>query len=141
MTILGQQLNSDPTGLWLTEFWNRGIRNVWSVEGSAPGPGPTLTPDLASPDGSLGSRAGTDWALPLNGVELQGPRTEVPGRGAPLVRLKDGVLRLVASRTGIYPDGWMGATAAFNQFDVTAPGRLTRVALPSLRSHPGGGRG
>ena len=34
----GQKI-TDPNGLWLLEFWNRSIQRVWSLDGSAPGPG------------------------------------------------------------------------------------------------------
>ena len=34
-TYLGQQIGVDD-GLWLTEFWNRSIKNVWTLDGSAP---------------------------------------------------------------------------------------------------------
>src|SRR5262249_43979082 len=43
---IGQQM-ADPNGEWLLEFWNPHsmIGRVWSLDGTAPGPGPTLTPD------------------------------------------------------------------------------------------------
>ena len=44
---LGQRL-TDFNGLWQMEFWNRSIKHIWSTDGSAPGPGPTLTPDLVN---------------------------------------------------------------------------------------------
>ena len=34
MVALGQQV-TDPTGIWLTEFWNRSVKKVWSTDGSA----------------------------------------------------------------------------------------------------------
>jgi len=52
---LGQQIN-DPQGIWLMEFWNRGLSYVWSLDGTAPPPGRLapgyVTPD-AQPDGTL----------------------------------------------------------------------------------------
>ena len=36
---LGQQM-SDQNGEWLLEFWNRSIKAVWSLDGTAQGPGP-----------------------------------------------------------------------------------------------------
>ena len=42
---LGQRL-TDYNGLWQMEFWNRSLDHVWSTDGSAPGPGPVVTPDL-----------------------------------------------------------------------------------------------
>ena len=51
VTYLGQEIK-DPNGLWLTEFWNRSLKHVDSLDGSAPGPGPTYAPNL-----DLGRRA------------------------------------------------------------------------------------
>ena len=48
VTYLGQQV-VDPNGIHLLEFWNRSIKNVWTLDGTAPGPGPTVSPDLARP--------------------------------------------------------------------------------------------
>jgi hypothetical protein len=129
VTVLGQSLGVDPTVLWLTEFWNRSIVHVWSVDGSAPGPGPTLTPDLTSIDGTLSSNAGTDYALALNGVDLVGEPVASMGP-AQLVRLKGGVLRLRSSFTGVGEGAWTGPLAAYNQFDVE-PGEA-RVAVVTL---------
>jgi len=50
VVVLGQQMNDDPTGVYLTEFFNRSVKKVWSTDGTAPGPGAILTPDLASAD-------------------------------------------------------------------------------------------
>ena len=48
VTYLGQALGSNyDFGLGLTEFWNRSVDNIWTLDGSSPGPGPGLTPDLA----------------------------------------------------------------------------------------------
>src|SRR5437764_10267742 len=52
VTYLGQLL-TDDNQLWLTEFWNRSLRHVASLDGSAPGPGPTTAPGLADTDGTL----------------------------------------------------------------------------------------
>lgn len=119
VTALGQQ-TTDPTGVWQTEFWNRSLVNVWSVDGSAPGPGPTLTPDLAAPDGTLTSPPGTDYALTYNGVELQGP--VVARIGSTILYRLDGPLKLSSSQTGVYSDGWMGEEAAYNRFAVAGDG-------------------
>ena len=40
--------SSTRTALQLTEFWNRSIDHVDSLDGTAPGPGPTVTPTLIS---------------------------------------------------------------------------------------------
>ena len=38
---LGQNINTGAAlGIWLTEFWNRSLKHVWSLDGTAPGLGP-----------------------------------------------------------------------------------------------------
>ena len=113
VTYLGQQVR-DANGVQLTEFWNRSLVKVWSVDGSAPGPGPTLTPDLARPDGSLTPSPDTDFVLADGGVAVRGEPV-VPG--GTLYRLH-GAIRLAHSQTNVYSDGWMGSDAAYNRFDV-----------------------
>ena len=72
--LLGQEFG-DSNGIWLTEFWNSSIKHVWSVDPTspAPPPGSQLTPDLASPDGTLVQSPHTKYVLAINGVELQAP--------------------------------------------------------------------
>ena len=53
VVMLGQRLSDNPLGVPTTEFWNRSIGKVWSVDGTGPGPGDTLTPDLQDVDGTL----------------------------------------------------------------------------------------
>jgi hypothetical protein len=119
VVLLGQQFGSDTNGINLTEFWNRGIEKVWSVDPTspAPAPGPTLTPDLVAADGSLGSNPDTDYALAVNGVTLQSPVVEQRGSST-LYRIDGGPLRLAYSQTGVFSDGWMSTNAAYNRFDV-----------------------
>lgn len=119
VVVFGQQLNADPTGVWEDEFWNRSITKVWSVDGTAPPP--TLTPDLAFPDGTLTPSPGTDYALSYNGVELQSPVVRRIGTTI-LYRLAGGPLKLAFDQTGVYSDGWMGERAAYNRFAVAEDG-------------------
>jgi hypothetical protein len=141
VVVIGQQI-TDPTGIWLTEFFNRSIRKVWSLDGSALKAGaPVLTPDLADPDGTLTPSPGTEYALALNGVELDAP--VVAKRGLErLHRIGGGPLRLRAALTGVESDGWMTsprtsdetvARAAYTRYDVEGDGpgfalvKLSRV--------------
>jgi hypothetical protein len=133
-TIVGQQ-HVDATAIWLTEFFNRSVKQVWSVDpsppyGPAPGPGPTVTVDLAAPDGTMSPEPGTDYALAVYGVRLQGePVEERPDGQTRLYRL-DGPLRLAENQTGVAGDGWMGESAAYNRFDVAGDGPgFARVTL------------
>ena len=59
VTFLGQSIK-DPNPVNLLEFWNRSIKNVWALDGTAPGPGLTATPDIKKPDGTL-TDPGTDY--------------------------------------------------------------------------------
>src|SRR5206468_5198530 len=76
-TYLGQNVN-DPTGLWLIEFWNTSLKKVDSLDATTPGPGPSLTPGLAKPDGTLKGDSGTPYVLADNGVRVIGPVVRHP---------------------------------------------------------------
>ena len=78
VVVVGQQV-ADPTNVWLTEFFNPSIRKMWSLDGTAPGPGRSSRPDLVAADGTLTPPPGTEYALGINGVELQARSS----RGAP----------------------------------------------------------
>jgi len=139
VVVVGQQV-ADPTNVWLTEFFNPSIRKMWSLDGTAPGPGPILTPDLVAADGTLTPPPGTEYALGINGVELQAPIVERRGTTT-LYRLDGGTLKLGSAVTGLYSDGWIGdrdgngvAEAAYTRYDVSRDGpgfalvKLSRVA-------------
>lgn len=140
VTVLGQQI-TNPIGIWSDEFWNRRIRQVWSVDGTAPGPGPELTPDLARPDGTLTPSPGTPYVLAVNGVEVAGEEVARGGEAGPvLVRIGE-TLRLRSNQTGVAADGWMGAEAAYNRFDVSGDGPgYARVSLSRETFCPDGVR-
>ena len=144
VVIVGQQV-TDPTGLWLTEFWNRSVQKVWSVDrfAPAPGPGPTLTPDLASQDGTLTPSPGTGFALALNGVALQAPTVKRFGTTI-LYSLAGGPMKLAYSQDGVYSDGWMGRSSSYNRFTARTdgPGKarvdLSRAGFCTQTAIPGG---
>jgi hypothetical protein len=131
VVMLGQRMNDNPLGVPSTEFWNRSIAKVWSVDGTGPGPGHTQTPDLQDVDGTLWPDPDTDFVLAANGVEVVGEEVAANAEAnAALVRL-DGPIRLRANQTGIAADGWVvgdpgdasvPARAAYNRFDVSAGG-------------------
>jgi hypothetical protein len=120
VVIIGQKI-ADPIGIYLTEFFNPSVTKVWSLDGSAPGPGAILTPDLAAIDGTLTPSPGTDYALALNGVELQAPVVARNGGGT-LYRLDGRPLKLASGTTGLYTDGWMADEAAYTRYDVSRDG-------------------
>ncbi len=131
VVMLGQRMSDNPLGVSSTEFWNRSIEKVWSVDGTGPGPGPTLTPDLQDLDGTLWPDPHTDFVLASNGVQVAGQEVASNAdANATLVRL-DGPIRLRANTTGVAGDGWIvgdpsnpsvPARAAYNRFDVSKGG-------------------
>ncbi len=133
-------MTDDPTGVYLTEFFNRSVKKVWSTDGTAPGPGAILTPDLASADGTLTPSPETDYALTLNGVELQAPVVKRMGPYI-LYDVNREPLKLASGVSGIDRDGWIADTdgdgvaeASYNRFDTSRDGpgfagvNLSRVA-------------
>lgn len=111
---LGQSID-DANGIWLLEFWNRSLRRVWSMDGTAPGPGPTLSPDLASADGTLSPQPGARWVVAESEVKVAAPRVGPPRMGLQLYRL-EGPLRLESSTSGVSGDGWMGTEASYTRY-------------------------
>ena len=128
VVVIGQQI-SDPTNVWLTEFFNTSIRKMWSLDGSAIHVGaPILTPDLEASDGTLTPSPGTQYALALNGVELRAPVVEHHGQDT-LYRLDGGPMKLAAAVTGRESDGWVigssddpVARASYTRYDVSRDG-------------------
>jgi multisubunit Na+/H+ antiporter MnhB subunit len=130
VVMLGQHMSDNPLAVPSTEFWNRSIGKVWSVDGSGPGPGHTLTPDLQDVDGTLWPNPRTDYVLASGGVEVVGEQVAA-NTGSTLVRLDGRPIRLSSNETGIAGDGWivgspgdptMPARAAYNRFDVSGDG-------------------
>ncbi len=149
VVVLGQGI-TDPTGVQQTEFWNKSIGKIWSLDGTARFVGgPILTPDLEEADGTLTPTPGTEYALALNGIELQAPVVDRRGNDR-LYRVGGAPLRLAAAVTGVVSDGWIVdsdgdgvATASYTRYDVSgdgpgfAVGRLSRVASCPRKRVPG----
>ena len=128
VVVIGQAIQ-DPTGIQVTEFFNPSVRKVWSLDGTALSVGsPILTPDLQAADGTLTPNPETDYALAVNGVELQAP--EVERRGTTILYRLDGKpVKLAAAVTGRESDGWLigrnGETVArgsYTRYDVSRDG-------------------
>jgi hypothetical protein len=130
---IGQKI-ADPNGVWSMEFWNRNVRRVWSLDGTAPGPGPVLTPDLIAIDGRLAGDPGYEYAVIDTGLAIAG--TTVDTKGAlKLVRIAK-PLRLQNSLAGVFSDGWIGSKvpaesviADYNQFDAPKKPGVVYVTL------------
>ena len=129
---LGQNV-SDPNGLWTMEFWNRSIKYVWSLDGSAPGPGPTETPNVDALDGHVQQQRGDlAYVVADAGIQVLG---DVVAQGEYLAVGQPALwnlykinypLRLRQSVAGMYSDGWMGRRSSFNQYRTASrrPGYL-----------------
>ncbi len=129
---LGQSID-DAGDILQLEFWNRTVQHVWSTDGTAPGPGLTVVPDVAAPDGRLEPAAGVQYVVADSGVSPVGTvlarKVHRGGRGArtwTLVRVAP-PLRLRRTVEGIYPDGWGKPETALNQYAPTTAGALVRV--------------
>ncbi len=140
---LGQKVN-DPNGVWSLEFWNRSLRYVWSLDGTAKGPGPTETPNIDGLDGHLQQQRGelkyvvTDSSIDVVG-RVKGTGTYLEA-GQPVdwklfqvaypVRLRD-------AHEGIYSDGWMGADGSYTLY--SSAGRRTGTVSVTVSRRGWGG--
>ncbi len=128
VVVLGQQI-SDPTNIWLTEFFNPAVRKMWSLDGTAIRVGaPILTPDLDATDGTLTPSPETDYALAVNGVTLQAPIV-AQRENATLYRLDGRPAKLNEALIGRESDGWIigmngehVARASYTRYDVSGDG-------------------
>jgi len=123
VTYLGQEIK-DPNGLFLTEFWNRQVKHVDSLDGSAPGPGPTYAPNIVSIDGRLDGLDGVPYVVADNGVTLQAP--VVPGGRWNQLRLyaAHGPWRLLQAEQQVYSDGWAPGWSTYTYFKPGQSGTL-----------------
>jgi hypothetical protein len=149
VVVIGQGI-TDPTGIQETEFFNKSIRKVWSIDGTAIRTGaPVLTPDLEAANGRLWPAPGTQYALALNGVELQAELVRQVGQSR-LYRLAAGPMKLASAVTGVQSDGWVAAAdavspaiASYTRYDVAHDGpglavvQLSRVASCPKHEAPG----
>jgi hypothetical protein len=138
---IGQSL-TDANAILQLEFWNRSLQQVWSTDGTAPGPGPTVTPDLISPDGRLQPGEGIRYMVADFGIRLVGRiiGTKTHWAGRPLAWKLYRIappLRVVQTLEGIYWDGWGRPQTALNQYSLPSDGpSLIKVHV----SRAGGGR-
>jgi hypothetical protein len=146
VTYLGQDLSpplGNPNGAWLTMFWNQSIQHADTLDSSYPGPGPTVTPGLAKPDGSLTDDPGLPYVLADGGVHMAAQRVASHG-SLILYRLRSHPWRLQQSVLGVTGDGWIVASDGNRYADGTfayygpqrRPGTLT-VQVWSTLCPPG----
>jgi hypothetical protein len=119
--FLGQGLR-DNNPLWSLEFWNRSLQAMWSLDGSAPGPGTVVNADLGATDGTLRPDPKADVVVASPGVALRNP-PPATAVGTYAVQPLRGPIRLPSGVHGVSDDGWMGEAAAYDRYDV-APGSV-----------------
>jgi hypothetical protein len=112
----------DANGLWMTEFWNRSIEHVDSLDATAPGPGPTAGPSLVSPDGLLSYYTGNKYALADNGIQLQGK--PVACWGSQVLYRLNGPWRLLQAQQYVYPDSWTQENSTWTYYARQGPGHV-----------------
>jgi hypothetical protein len=109
---LGQQM-TEQTSEWLLEFWNPSVKEVWSLDGTAQGPGRVQTPDVLA-DGRLIGKppSPAKFIVVEAGIDPDGKfvarHAHKEGGGFErwrLYRIKP-PLRLLGATTGLYGDGW-----------------------------------
>jgi hypothetical protein len=134
-TFIGQNISAGQAeGIDLLEFWNHSVKNIWSLDGSAPGPGPTFTPDLRDRYGTLSHDPGLPYVLATDRVNLIGPIVE-SRPGLTLRRIEHHPWRLHDAAYGVSDDGWISgssdnpvADGTYAYFGPeTKPGQLTIV--------------
>ncbi len=142
---LGQRL-TDFNGIWQMEFWNRSLNHIWSTDGSAPGPGPTLSPDLV--DAGTGEitqpPTAVEYAVVDPGIDIVGTLVENHVHYAAgtktFWRLFKIVppLRLQNSSRGVTQDGWAADQTDYTQFST--PGNLPGFAVVRVHRLGWGGK-
>lgn len=127
--FLGQGIR-DGNGVHGLEFWNRSLKQVWSLDGTAPQPGPILTPDLAKPTGELYPDPGYPYVVVGGGVDVVGEVVAAPmPTDLRLIRIS-APLRLRSAETRVEGDGW--TTCDGN--GCTANAAYSRFSTPGNRS-------
>jgi hypothetical protein len=120
---LGQRL-TDFNGLWQMEFWNRSIKHVWSTDGSAPGPGPVLTPDLVDATTGAITPGDVEYVVADPGIDLVGEIVERHAHFAAGTKTYwtlfkvEPPLRLQNSTRGVSQDGWAERRSDYSQFST-----------------------
>jgi hypothetical protein len=142
VTYLGQEIK-DPNGVWLTEFWNRSIKHVDSLDGSAPGPGPAGTPNVETASGKLSGYDQTPYILADGGVVLQATvvHTEQHGTLRLYQKPADHPWRLLYALQQVYADGWCPEWCTYTYFKPDERGdlriTLSRTAFNGGPAQPG----
>ena len=134
VTFLGQSV-TDGNPLWLTEFWNRSLSHVASLNGVAPGPGPISAPGLESTDGALSGYTGDGYTLAGNGVRLAAPI--VGTRPGFVLYRTPATWHLLNAEQNVFADGWATSPIGYTYFPRGGAGTVVVVLSRSGYRGPG----
>ncbi|HEY2543594.1 MAG TPA: hypothetical protein VGH92_11140 [Gaiellaceae bacterium] len=147
-TLYMGEAEIDQNPEWLIEFWNRSIKRVSSLDGSVLGPGWSGGPNILR-NGALywqnnteGLKIQYDYGvedlpcIDLTGVPVASHLFRAGGRLQTwrLVQLAK-PNRLQSTCTGIYADGWTGASDSV-YYRFSGPGGWLRVAYSRPENYP-----
>jgi hypothetical protein len=126
--FIGQSLGGS-FAFWSLEFWNQSIGYVWSVDASAPGPGPVRTPNYLDTTGAVDPQVPIKWMVAGPGVNPVGELKETVG-GLRLYRVTHPI-RIADAEGGLSPDAaWMSTSSWYYRF--TSAGTKPGVATVQL---------
>lgn len=121
--FIGQSL-AGSNQFWLLEFWNQSMQDVWSVDASAPGPGPAVTPNYFNTTGEVDPQLPLHWIVAPPGVDPVGKLYTTAG-GLRLFHVSHPI-RIADAEGGVSTDGanWMQQSAWYYRFTSagTKPG-------------------
>jgi hypothetical protein len=123
--VFTADLMANGTPLWLTEFWNRSVGEVYGLDSADP----TGTPVVPTTLDSRGRLVGTPGGRPLApryvvaqpALAVDGEKVAAEGRLV-LYRVRP-PLRVKSRVDGVYTDGWSGANATYTNF-TNQPGTV-----------------
>lgn len=122
---IGQSLGGS-NAFWSVEFWNQSITDVWSVDASAPGPGPERTPNYLDLTGAVDPQLPLNWIVAAPGVDPVGTLRETVD-GLRLFHVRHPI-RIADAEGGVSTDAaWMLTSAWYYRFTSagTKPGYAT----------------
>ncbi len=127
--FIGQSLASS-NAFWSLEFWNQSIHYVWSVDASAPGPGPVRTPNYLDTTGAVDPQIPVQWVVAGVGVDPVGQLKETVDN-LRLYRVRHPI-RIASAEGGVSTDGanWMSTSSWYYRF--TSAGTKPGYAVVTL---------
>jgi hypothetical protein len=126
--FIGQSLDAS-NAFWSLEFWNQSIGDVWSVDSTAPGPGPTTTPNYLDLTGAVDPQLPLDWIVATPGVNPAGTPAQTVG-GLRLFHVGHPI-RIADAEGLVSADAaWMSTNAWYYRF--TSAGTKPGFAVVSL---------